>query len=239
MPLNERKEKILLACVREYIKKGQPVSSLYLSRKYDFNISPAMLRWELLDLEKEGFLIHPYTSSGRIPTEKAYRFFVNYILETEEKILLAKRKLIEDLKNTIFKLNAIDQILRKISNISKSYLLCFDEDYDKIYESSLFEFLKEFDFEQDSEILNFVKLIEKIKQSRQDMLSDLRNNEIAIFIGDELPYFDEEDFSSFSLLGVESFFPKIGKSALLMVGPKRMNYENNLLILKKIKELTA
>lgn len=90
MTLSERKLKILQAIVSDFIHSAEPVGSRTLSRKYELGISPATIRNEMSDLEDMGFLTHPHTSAGRVPSDKAYRLYVNdlmsrYELPEEEK----------------------------------------------------------------------------------------------------------------------------------------------------------
>ncbi|MCS7285939.1 MAG: heat-inducible transcriptional repressor HrcA [Anaerolineae bacterium] len=80
--LSKRAELILSLVVREYISTAQPVGSQTLVQKYKLNISPATVRNEMALLEAEGYLTHPHTSAGRVPTEKGYRCFVEKLLET-------------------------------------------------------------------------------------------------------------------------------------------------------------
>jgi heat-inducible transcriptional repressor len=75
--LDDRKAAILRAVVREYIDTAQPVGSAHVARMGALNVSPATVRNEMAQLEREGFLAHPHTSAGRIPTDKGYRFFVD------------------------------------------------------------------------------------------------------------------------------------------------------------------
>jgi heat-inducible transcriptional repressor len=77
--LDDRKAAILRALVEEYIETAQPVGSGHLSRTAGLDVSPATIRNEMAALEREGYLDHPHTSAGRIPTEKGYRFFVDGI----------------------------------------------------------------------------------------------------------------------------------------------------------------
>ncbi len=74
--ISERQQKILELIVRDYVKNSRPVSSKSLAQK-KFGVSSATLRNEMMELEKAGYLNQPHTSAGRIPTEKAYRFFIN------------------------------------------------------------------------------------------------------------------------------------------------------------------
>ena len=78
--LDARKSKILWAIVDDYIASAEPVGSRTLARKYDLGISPATIRNEMADLEMLGFLEHPHTSAGRIPSSKGYRFYVDGLL---------------------------------------------------------------------------------------------------------------------------------------------------------------
>ena len=77
--LDERKAAILKAVVEEYIETAQPVGSASVVRATDLAVSTATVRNELAVLEREGFLDHPHTSAGRIPTDKGYRFFVDHV----------------------------------------------------------------------------------------------------------------------------------------------------------------
>ncbi len=80
--LSKRAELILSLVVKEYIATAQPVGSQTLVQKYNLNVSPATVRNEMALLEAEGYLTHPHTSAGRVPTEKGYRYFVEKLLET-------------------------------------------------------------------------------------------------------------------------------------------------------------
>ena len=78
--LDDRKSAILRAVVEEYIQTGQPVGSSAVSRIPGMSVSPATVRNEMGSLEREGFLVQPHTSAGRIPTDKGYRFFVDHVV---------------------------------------------------------------------------------------------------------------------------------------------------------------
>ncbi|MDO8260212.1 MAG: hypothetical protein Q7T50_01790, partial [Candidatus Magasanikbacteria bacterium] len=67
--------------IREHIATGAPVGSSALVDKYKLNISPATVRNEMAELEEEGFIAQPHTSAGRIPTERAYRLYLEKIGE--------------------------------------------------------------------------------------------------------------------------------------------------------------
>jgi heat-inducible transcriptional repressor len=80
--LDERKARILNIIITHYVRTAEPVSSQVLVEKYGFELSSATIRNEMAQLEAMGLLYHPHTSSGRIPTDLGYRFFVNNIKTT-------------------------------------------------------------------------------------------------------------------------------------------------------------
>jgi heat-inducible transcriptional repressor len=75
--LDERKAAILRAVVEEYIETAQPVGSSKIAHAPEVDVSPATVRNEMAVLERDGYLVQPHTSAGRIPTQKGYRFFVD------------------------------------------------------------------------------------------------------------------------------------------------------------------
>ena len=75
-PIQRRHLEILSSIVREYIETGEPVGSRTVSRRRSDALSPASIRNAMADLADEGYLSQPHTSAGRVPTEKAFRFYV-------------------------------------------------------------------------------------------------------------------------------------------------------------------
>lgn len=81
--MDERKQRILQAIIRDYVKTAEPVGSRTLARNYNLGISPATVRNEMFDLEQLGLLEQPHTSAGRIPSAKGYRYYVDTLLHQE------------------------------------------------------------------------------------------------------------------------------------------------------------
>lgn len=79
--LSEKTHRVLCSVVRDYIQTAHPVGSVRVTRKYRLGMSPATVRNILADLEEMGFLEQPYTSSGRVPTDRAFRYYVDMALE--------------------------------------------------------------------------------------------------------------------------------------------------------------
>ncbi len=91
--LGSRRRTVLGLVIREYVAGAQPVGSQHLVKRYGLGYSPATVRNELAALEKSGYLTHPHTSAGRVPTEKGYRFFVEHLL-AEAPLPLSEQRMI-------------------------------------------------------------------------------------------------------------------------------------------------
>src|SRR5258705_8496667 len=74
--MDARHHEVLVAVIREYVDSTEPVGSRVLARRHFPNLSAATLRNVMADLEEMGYLVQPHTSAGRVPTDKAYRFYV-------------------------------------------------------------------------------------------------------------------------------------------------------------------
>ncbi len=122
MDLTERKLKILQAIIGDFISTAEPVGSRTLSKKYDLGISPATIRNEMSDLEEMGLLTHPHTSAGRVPSEKAYRLYVDEIMKKRELSKSQKEVIAKELCSNISELDRTikhaAKILSHITNLT-------------------------------------------------------------------------------------------------------------------------
>lgn len=114
MKMDDRKLKILQAVIADYITTAQPIGSRTIAKKYELGISSATIRNEMSDLEEMGFLEQPHTSAGRIPSERAYRLYVDRLMRI--------KKLTEDEQTIIMKelgskADEIESIVRKTAKI--------------------------------------------------------------------------------------------------------------------------
>ena len=133
MELSERKLKVLQAIISDYVRTAEPVGSRTLSKKPELDYSPATIRNEMADLEEMGYLTHPHTSAGRVPSDKAYRLYVNTLMEKkepskEEKNIIADRlrSRVNDFDKTI---EHAASVLSEITNLT-SFALTPSKDED-------------------------------------------------------------------------------------------------------------
>ncbi len=81
--LSPREQSVLRHVVDNFIRTAIPVGSRYISRHFESGLSAASIRNVMADLEELGYLTHPHTSAGRVPTDQGYRFYVDYLMEVE------------------------------------------------------------------------------------------------------------------------------------------------------------
>ena len=82
--LTQRRARILEIIIGEYVTTAVPVGSAAIVRRHGLGVSAATIRNEMARLEEEGYITHPYTSAGRVPSDKGYRYYVERLMEEEE-----------------------------------------------------------------------------------------------------------------------------------------------------------
>lgn len=112
--LNEREQLILQAVVNSYIMSAEPVGSRSVVKRFELGLSPATVRNVMADLEEMGYLQQIHTSSGRIPTDTGYRYYVNYLMQVHELTLRERARIEHEFSE---KLNDADDVLRHTSQL--------------------------------------------------------------------------------------------------------------------------
>lgn len=112
MIMDERKRRILHAIIDDYIDTAEPIGSRTIARKHELGLSSATIRNEMADLEEMGFLAQPHTSSGRVPSDKGYRLYVDQLMQVHD--LNADE--IENIKSAMEShINELSQLIRQAS----------------------------------------------------------------------------------------------------------------------------
>ena len=114
MQLDERKYQILQAIIDDYILTAMPVGSRTISRKSGVGYSPATIRNEMSDLEELGYLAQPHTSAGRVPSNKAYRLYVDHLLKTVKLTQDERERMHEHL---VDKSKRVEGVIRSAANV--------------------------------------------------------------------------------------------------------------------------
>jgi heat-inducible transcriptional repressor len=113
--LTNRERRVLDAVIRIYVETAEPAGSRTLSQRSGLGVSPATIRNTMSDLEEKGFLFHPHTSAGRIPTHKAYRMYVDHLLASTVPNAVETDRLVEHLGASAIRAGSspIESILRR------------------------------------------------------------------------------------------------------------------------------
>lgn len=222
--ITERQNQILDSLIREYIKTAEPVASDFLAKKYGFGLCPSAIRLELQSLLKEGYLEQPHTSAGRIPTDKAYRLFVNNILQKEHKGKEESKRIYND----EFKIAA--DLTRQLAEASSIFSIMHFLNKELYWQAGWEEISKEPEFTDQiflSEFVNFLNNFDK-NIKRLEM-----NTPVNIFIGKEIPAPKTENLSLIcSKININNY-----DSLIFLIGPKRMNYDKNIRLMNSLNNL--
>ena len=224
--ITDRQNLILEKIVRDYIYSAQPVSSEYLEKKYNFGVCPATIRNEMQKLTDNGYLFQPYTSAGRIPTDKGYRYFVDNLKIDELEIGgWFKNDLADMMKFT-------HSLTKKIAEFSQSLVWTYLGKENLSWKEGWEGLLQEPEFGEKNIIANFTNLLENFeKQITKDSHPQISETEVTVYIGKENPYSKEKDFS---IITSRCRLPDEEEVILTLFGPKRMAYDKNIALINSL-----
>lgn len=241
MSLTSRQEEVLTAVVHLYVKMGEPVSSKQLCEGSGFDCSPATLRNEMAALEEEGYLLHEHTSSGRIPTDKGYRHFVDIHGRRD----LSKRDQVR-LQEEFVRLQARYARLARITAkllAQEGHGIGFSSvpEAGLSFESGLADLLRGAQSEAGEageELTEAAEAIEQLDEHSGEILDELerRGTDLEVYIGGENPHFQ---FKHVSMLLAPAQFPDGSRGFVALVGPKRMPYGRNMSVMQEIQKLLS
>jgi len=226
--LSERQEQIIKSLVREYIKTAEPVSSKFLAEKYDFGICPSAIRLEFQSLIREGFLEQPHTSAGRVPTDKAYRFFVDSLKEKrEEKIEEELEDIIKGVEN---KFRMASEIAKFIADNSSSFVNMYFEKEGLNLKEGLNEIFKGPESKNQNFVDSFVNFINNFEKNIDKLQT---NSQKMVYIGEESHIPRSKDIT---IICSECNLPS-QKVFITILGPKRMDYEKNIKLINSLNKV--
>src|SRR6266700_220788 len=113
-PLTDRERQVLEAVIETYVQTAEPAGSRTIAKRHQLGLSPATIRNTMSDLEEKGFLYHPHTSAGRIPTDQAYRVYVDSLMKLREVSPSDSHQIREELAG---ERNAVSQILARAAQV--------------------------------------------------------------------------------------------------------------------------
>jgi transcriptional regulator of heat shock response len=220
--LSQRQEDLLGVLIKDYIDTAKPVSSKRLQKKYNLDVCSATLRGEMQKLSERGYLRQPHISSGRVPTNKAYRFFVDRILkedwEESPDICLEELKGFEQ---DIFKFTEL--VTRALAKSSSSLVIACLLSKGLLWEEGWEDVFQIPEFEERAFRNKFVREAESLKKKIRDFSS--LPESIDVYVGKEGSILGSQDIS---LIITKSSFPDKEEGMIAVLGPNRMPYDKNI-----------
>ena len=232
--LTERQQEILAELIKEYVKKAEPVSSSFLVEKCGFDCSPATIRAEMLNLEREGYLTQPHTSAGRIPTDKAYRYFVDHLLKDRENNLPEKDKKIIDktIENTPRNPHAMSANLAKtMANLTDNFAISGIQDTGEFYRMGFSNIFELPEFERMEDAFGLGSMFDQFESYFENIFNHWPEEEVAVYIGRENP---GRDIANETVIIVRYALPQGHEGVSALIGPMRMAYDRNMALLKYV-----
>jgi heat-inducible transcriptional repressor len=236
--MNNRQETILKTVIEEFINLAEPVGSKFLSQKYNWGISAATIRNDLAELVKEGYLEQPHTSAGRIPTDKGYRFFIQSLNEDN---LLNERKFLKII-NSVFESvceehRLFREIARTLAELSGNMGIAGLVEENEIFKFGISRLLRQPEFDEIDEFWRFADDFEMFDRKICECAPEFcETRQVRVFIGRENPLAENEELS----LVISGYEKKDGKKGVAgILGPKRMRYGRNILLVDHISKLLS
>lgn len=217
--ITERQQNILNEAVKLYIDSAKPVSSELLEEKGSFNLCPATIRGELKKLTDMGYLKQPHTSSGRVPTSKGYRFFVDNM---SNDAFLPDFDIFDETDELKF----IKSLSRNLASFSSSLVITYMQDKDILWKDGWKEVFNNPEFKEPDFLDDFIKTVDYLEKN----IEKLANDQMQVYIGDEKPL----KSGNFSLIISKTKFPEQDNGILAILGPNRMAYDRNIGIINSL-----
>lgn len=231
-----RRKEILLTTIELYLKSALPVSSEVLQKSRRVNLSSASVRNVFSELEEVGFLTHPHTSAGRVPTDEGYRFYIN--------VLMKKKRLTPTEVNFIdkiyeLKVRELDGLLFETSAIMSDFthyasmVYFFDDNAQKTYFQGLRYILEHPEF---NDVRKAHMVLEALERKEELLVLINRNfsAQTKVYIGKEC---DCPKMENCSVIVTQYSGRGHRSGRLALIGPKRMAYDKVIPLMDYISEV--
>lgn len=225
--LTPRKDAILKFIVETYIREAEPIGSKLLSEHPEFAISGATLRNEMRELEEEGLLTHPHTSSGRIPTEAGYRYYIQYLMKPE---VIAKRttekieQSVGEHRDRQRKLKAFAKLVSELCGTA----VVVQMEKDSVYYTGISHFFAQPEFQNYEFTVSMSGMFDEFERVIPELSLGHTETSPYVVIGSESPFGEFSGVVGGRLRGDEFF---------AILGPLRMRYNRAISLIEYAREL--
>lgn len=231
---HERKDMVLGIVVDQYIRTINPVSSAFIVQEYHLDLSPATVRNILAELEEQGYLTHPHTSAGRVPTQMGYRYYVDHLMHEIQLLEEEKERIKSEYQQSVLELEVfLEKTSQVISDITHyTSIISVDGVPDKIFCRGTSLVVSHPEFQEIAKIRYILQALEE-KERILEVVNRNLEKKIQIYIGHETACSAIEGCS----LAVARYQKENGPSGrLALLGPTRMDYEKVVSTLDYVSE---
>jgi len=223
--MNPRQQDLFKIITSQYIKTVIPVSSKYITESGKFRLSSATIRNEMAGLEQEGYIYHPHTSAGRVPTEKGYQFFVANFLK-DLKLGQKEQTMLDSIMASFkkFEPQLPKELAKGIAEFSNGAVFVAFSDRD-FYYTGLSNLFSQPEFEQHQLVYSLSQVIDHLDRIVNKIFNNIESD-VEIYIGSQNP------FSRDCSLVITKYKAKKDVGLLGILGPTRMDYESNASLVK-------
>ena len=216
--MGDRESTILEYIIRDYIRTAEPVSSERVRKRARLELSPASIRNTMAELDEDGYLAQTHTSGGRIPTDRAYRYFVDNLLEENDENLAKSEE------------TELDDFLKNIAKRFGMFTVIAKSKRD-FYSAGIDAVFSEPEFHDYEVARTFAEILEDLSDIVETYF-EIGTNHPEVHIGRENLFKESENFSSIFMVNKTSEEPTVTFS----IGPKRRDYEKAISVINYIND---
>lgn len=231
MVLDNRKISILFSVIEEHVRTAEPVASQAISNTRSIDASSATIRNEMYALEEAGYLMQPYTSAGRVPTERAYRLYIEH-LQSDQRVMRddevsaihSATRDIDDNMRIVGK--SIAHVLAGLT--SEAIVIGFNRG--DAYATGISYLVVQPEFQDQSVLHEFSMAVDRLDETL-DALANLLDGSARVVLGSENPFGRQ-----CGTVATHFALPEGDEITLGIVGPMRMAYDRNLGFMKIVED---
>lgn len=219
--MNQRCAHLLCGLVEEYIRTAEPQSSAYLKRVLELAVSPATVRAWMQDLESEGFLEQPHASAGRMPTDQGYRYYVDH---TQPHSSAASRRRVEESPQAL-----VRRLARAAHALAVAALPT-----GRVEQFGLLELMLQPEGSNRHAVQEISSILDHLHDYIEELAEYSDSSQTAVFIGQENPFL----LATHTSMLVRAVADQQGRrSFVLLIGPRRMPYSENIALLERVSTI--
>lgn len=231
--MTERQQHILKTIIEEYIKDAQPVGSKKLAERFNFGIKPAMIRQEMVVLEGERYIAQPHTSAGRVPTDKAYRFYITNELDKKRTPISPREqeKILHSLNTAKKDSYLLKEVSRLAADLSREFSAAGLLGHNTVYTHGLSRLMEEPELQDFDHLSHLMHFVDEIDSYFEKLWARAAQGNLRVFIGSENPI---EEIQDFTLITGLYRLSRRQVGFLSIIGPRRMDYKRNMALVEHI-----